>query len=480
VTDAERIAALERQLAERDARIAALEAQVAMLLARVDELTRQLGQNSSNSSKPPSADGPAAPRQAPRKPSGKKRGAQPGHKGHHRVRVPSDQVDHVVEHKPPTCGDCGVALAGDDPEPMRHQVTELPPVRAEVTEHRLHALTCGDCGATTCATLPPEVPRGAFGPRLTALTATLTGVYHVGRRTAQGLLRDWFGVAMALGSVIACERVVSAALERPVADAHAYVKDQPVVHADETGWRQALARAWLWVAVTTHVTVFVLHTRRGVEGARALLGAFTGWLVTDRWSAYNAWAVERRQLCWAHLLRYWVSFTQYSNGKVIWLGKQLLEHTDAMFKSWHRVRDGTLTRAAFQAEMVPRRAAVEGLLTYGTECGNKRVAGICRAILKRRVALWTFVDVPGIEPTNNAAERAMRQGVVWRRLSLGTQSDAGSRFVERILTTAVTLRQQGRSIVGFLTAAVAAKYHSTPAPSLLPTTSAPAPLQAAA
>jgi transposase len=479
VTDAERIADLEGQLAKRDARIAALEAQVAVLLARVEELTRQLGQNSSNSSKPPSSDGPAAPRQAPRKPSGKRRGAQLGHMGHHRVRVPPDQVDHIVDHRPPACGACGIALAGDDPTPTVHQVTEVPPTRAAVTEHRLHVLRCGACGATTCATLPPDVPRGAFGPRLTALTATLTGVYHVGRRTAQGLLRDWFGVTMALGSVIACERAVSAALAQPVAAAHTYVKAQPVVHADETGWRQATQRAWLWVAVTLHVTVFVLHARRGVEGARALLGTFTGWLVTDRWSAYNAWAVHRRQLCWAHLLRYWVSFTQYSNGKVIWLGKQLLAHTEAMFKAWHRVRDGTMTRAAFQAEMAPRREAVEALLAYGAECGTKRVAGTCRAIRTLRVALWTFVDVVGVEPTNNAAERAMRQGVVWRRLSLGTQSDAGSRFVERLLTTTATLRQQGRAIVGYLTAAVEAKYRGAPAPSLLPTTSAAVPLQAA-
>ena len=480
MTDAERIADLERQLAERDARIAALEAQVAALLARVEDLTRQLAQNSSNSSKPPSSDGPAAPRQAPRKPSGKKRGAQPGHKGAYRVQVPPDQVDHVVDHRPPACDGCGAALTGDDPAPTVHQVTEIPPAHAEVTAHRLHALRCGACGVTTCAPWPSDVPRGAFGPRLTALTATLTGVYHVGRRTAHGLLRDWFGVTMALGSVIACERTVSAALAQPVTDAQAYVQAQAVVHADETGWRQATQRAWLWVAVTLHVTVFVLHARRGVAGARALLGSFAGWLVTDRWSAYNAWAVERRQLCWAHLLRYWVSFTQYSNGKVIWLGKQLLEHTEAMFTAWHRVRDGTMTHAAFQAEMAPRRKAVEALLDYGTQCGVKRVAGICRAILKLRVALWTFIDVAGLEPTNNAAERAIRQGVVWRRLSLGTQSEAGSRFVERLLTTTATLRQQGRSIVGFLTAAVEAKSRGVPAPSLLPTTSAPVPLQAAA
>lgn len=351
--------------------------------------------------------------------------------------------------------------------PRRHQITELPPVRPVVTEYQLHTLTCTRCGVVTAAARPPGVPAGAFGPRVMALVAAGTGVYHLSRRTTVTWLADLFGLELALGTVTAYEQAASAAVAAPVAEAHADVQQQAVVHVDETGWREGARRAWLWAAVTTLVTVFLVHARRGTVAAKALLGDFQGGLVTDRWSAYQAWPVGRRQVCWAHLLREFTAFTE-RGGTAHRVGRALRAEATVMFAAWHRVWEGTLSRAAFQAEMRPRRRRVEAWLRRGTACGHAKTAGTCRDILTLAPALWTFVDVPGVEPTNNHAERALRPAVLWRKGSFGTHSAGGSRFVERMLTVTTTLRQQQRNVIDYLTEACVAALHAQPAPSLLP------------
>jgi len=351
-------------------------------------------------------------------------------------------------------------------------VTELPRVRPHVTEYQVHTLGCPECGEQTAAALPAGVPGGAFGPRLEATVAVCTGVYHLSRRTTVGLMADLFGVDLALGTVSACEQAVSEAVAAPVAEAHAYVQQQEVVHADETGWRQGRERAWLWVVVSALVTVFLVHRRRSTAAARALLGELTrAILVTDRWSAYKHWAVEQRQLCWAHLLREFTAFTERS-GASARLGRGFLRDAKVMFARWHRVRDGTLSHRRFWLEMRPLRRRVEGRLRRGAALGDAKTAATCRDLLELAPALWTFIDLPGVEPTNNAAERAIRPAVIWRRKSFGTHSAAGSRFAERLLTVAATLKQQGRNIVDYMTAACEASLHGTSAPSLLPSASA--------
>jgi transposase len=306
-----------------------------------------------------------------------------------------------------------------------------------------------------------------FSPRVVALVAACTGVYHLSRRTTVVLLADLFGIDLALGTVTACEQATSAAVATPVAEAQGYVQQQAVVHVDETGWREGAHRAWLWVAVTTLVTVFLVHTRRGTVAAKALLGDYQGRLVTDRWSAYRAWPVSRRQLCWAHLRREFTAFTE--RGGTAWrVGRALRAEAKAMFAAWHRVRDGTLSRAQFQVEMRPRQRRVEAWLRRGTTCRHAKTAGTCREILTLAPALWTFVDVPGVEPTNNHAERALRPAVLWRKGSFGNHSALGSRFVERMLTVTATLRQQQRNVINYLTEACVAALHAQPAPSLLP------------
>lgn len=446
---------------------AQLQARVAEQQAQIAELEERLGQNSQNSSRPPSSDSPAVAPPARRPPSGRAPGGQPGHEGHHRLLLPVEQVKAVVPLKPPQCRGCGARLRGEDSTPWRHQVTEVPQVRPQVTEYQLHTLACAQCGLRTTAALPPGVPTGAFGPRLAATVAVCTGVYHLSKRTTEGLLADLFGVELALGTVTACEQTVSVVLAAPVAEAHVSVQEQAVAHADETGWWEGRQRAWLWVAATALVTVFLIHPRRGRVAAQALLGAFAGILVTDRWSAYSSWSVERRQLCWAHLVREFIAFTE-RGGAAAPIGWALLAETKQMFAWWDRVRDGTLGRESFQAAMGPVRARVEALLRDGAACAHAKTAGTCREILKLAPALWTFVAVLGVEPTNNTAERALRPAVLWRKGCFGTHSAAGSRFVERMLTVAATLKQQRRNVVDYVTEACVAALHHQPAPSLLP------------
>jgi len=453
--------------------VLALVARVRELEAEVSALREQVNRNSRNSSKPPSSDGPGVPPKPRQRAKGKrKRGGQAGHKGTTRKLVPIEQVKDSYDIKPETCRKCGHALRGKDPEPHRHQVTEIPPVVAEVIEYRLHVLSCPQCGTQTCAELPSGVPQGAFGPRLQAMVSLLSGRYHLSKRDAEEIMDDFFRADISVGSVCALEQRTSEAISEPVEEACEYVKEQPVVHMDETGWREANEKAWLWVAATSLVTAFLIRCSRGGKVAKEMLGeTFSGILNSDRWSAYNWLPVSLRQLCWSHLLRDFQAFVE-RGGESQRIGEAILAQSDQMFDWWHRIRDGTMTRAAFQAKMEPVQQKVGELLRQGATCAHDKTAGTCRDILKREEALWTFVYVEGVEPTNNLGERQVRLGVIWRKICFGTQSEAGSRFAERIMTVVSTLKQQKRNVLDYLTEACDAANWGRPAPSLLPTVSA--------
>ena len=288
---------------------------------------------------------------------------------------------------------------------------------------------------------------GTYGPRVQATVALYTGAYRLSKRTTQQMMDDVFGVPLSVGTISQLEQATTAAVVAPVEEARTYVHTQAVAHLDETRWRQGAKQAWLWVAVTTWVTVFVVRLSRSGDIARALLGKpFSGILVTDRYSAYNWYPVRWRQLCWAHLLRDFEAMCD-RGGRSEAIGDALLAQAHQMFTWWHRVRDGTLQRSTFRSYMTPLRREVERLLEAGSGCGVPKTAGTCRDILKRREALWTFVQVEGVEPTNNTAERALRPGVLWRKGSFGTQSEEGSRFVETMMTVVATLKQQQRNVL---------------------------------
>jgi transposase len=450
-----------------EARVTALESMVQALQEQNRALQEQLNQTSRNSSRPPSSDPLSSPR--PKHPrSQRRRGGQPGHPGQTRTLIPVEDVDQIVPLKPEQCQGCQAPLSGDDPAPFRHQVMEIPPIQPVITEYQWHQLVCPACGETTRAPWPAGIPSGTYGPRVHATVALCSGSYRLSKRTTQQVMADLFGVPMSVGSISQSEQTTTEVIAEPVQEARDAIEAQRVAHLDETSWREGGKRAWLWVAVTSLVTVFLIRMSRGGQVARELLGeSFAGILVTDRYSAYNWYPVRWRQLCWAHLLRDFEAI-RGRGGVSEAIGDALLEQARQMFTWWHRVREGTLARSTFRSYMTPLRREVERLLEVGSQCGMAKTKGTCQEILKRREALWTFVQVAGVEPTNNTAERAIRPGVQWRKGSFGTQSEDGSRFVESMMTVVATLKQQQRNVLDDLTAAHEAALCGELAPSLLP------------
>lgn len=445
-----------------------LRAENADLRGKNAQLREQIGANSGNSSKPSSTDPIGKrPEKAPRKGPRRKPGGQPGHEGAHRELLPPDRVDRVVDLKPPQCRRCGKRLSGSDPEPTRHQRVELPEIRATVTEYREHALTCVCCGTTTRGDLPPEIGGGLLGPKFTAFLVLLTGVYRLSKRGAQSLLREALGVQLSLGTIIGAEKRMSQALKGPYEEAEKQVEAAEVAYVDETGWRQGGKYAALWTAVTSVVTLFKIAASRSLEAANDLLGEFGGILVSDRYAVYGCWPAKWKQYCWAHLKRNFQKFKE-RGGRAGEVGQDLVRQTRALFKWWRKVRDGTVDRTAFETAMGRIRARVQTLLVDGANCGHSQTAATCRNLLDEFEALWTFVRNDRVDPTNNAAERAIRPAVLWRKSSFGTWSAQGSRFAERVLTARCSLRQQGRDVLAFLTECYTAHLTGQPAPSLVP------------
>jgi len=442
------------------------EQRLAALQRRVEDLEQQLGQNSTNSSRPPSADPPTVKRAPPRPPSGRRSGGQPGHALHQRPLLEPTQPPLTL--KPAACRQCGRALTGTDPQPLRHQVLELPVVRPDVIEYQLHRLSCGNCGCTTCATLPVGVPTGGQGPRLQGTVALLTGAYRLSKRQVESLCSDLLGVPLSAGQVCAVEAEVVAATAPVVAELRTYVHEQSA-NVDETGWWQKQHRGWLWSVVTQSVTLFVLALSRSARVVQELINPAAGQVITtDRYKAYDWLPLYQRQICWAHLMRDFQAMVDRRNAGSA-LGAELLQFAEDVFTQWYRVRDGTIQRATLRHYIDPQRPWFRARLAEGTACGCAKTAAVCRDLLRLEPALWTFTRRDGVEPTNNAAERGFRHAAQWRRSSHGTESAAGSRFVEQILTVVATCRQQGRDVLEYLTTCCHAYQHGVAPPSLLPT-----------
>ena len=435
---------------------------------RIAELEERLRKNSTNSSRPPSSDPPSVKRKPPAPPSGRKRGGQPGHRHHPRALVPPERLRQVIECRPSHCRWCRQPLLGDDPEPLRHQVAEVPPIEPAVDEYRLHRLTCPRCHTRTCGTLPPGVPAGAFGPRLRAVLSVLAGSYRLGKRPIGQLAHDLLGLSISTGMVARLERQAAAELAAPVEELRRYVRDSPSGHIDETSWKQGRSKAWLWVVVTRLVTVFAIASSRGADVAKDLLGTDRRKVViSDRFRSYT-W-IKRRQYCWAHLNRDFQAMVD-RGGEPAEVGRRLLAHSGEVFGWWHRVRDGTMARSTLRTNVAILRFLFRSDLRRGVECGCAKTAATCRELLSGERHLWTFVRVEGVEPTNNDAERALRHGVIYRKLSGGTDSEAGSRFVERMLTVVATCRRQEINVLDSLTRCYQAHLDGRPTPSLIPTT----------
>lgn len=326
------------------------------LKAQQQELLEKINRTSKNSSSSPSSDPPGAQKRPPKRKSGKKRGGQPGHKGHSRHLYDVSECEEVLNHHPKTCSCCGEKLTGEDKNPLRHQIVEIPPIKPIVVEHRLHQLLCTNCGASTRAKLPSDVNPSGYGVRVVALVAVLSGLYRHSTRMVQNAMADVFGIAMSLGTVNKLKFEASSALESCVHEAKVYVQNQQVVGADETHFVQGNVdrcnkekkQAWLWVAVTPLVAIFQIALSRSSDVAKNLLSEnFGGILNSDRYAAYNWVNLEQRQLCWAHLKREFIKISERP-GVSADIGNNLVKQQEKLFELWHRVRDGTLSRPEFQ------------------------------------------------------------------------------------------------------------------------------------
>lgn len=448
-----------------------LRSEVIRMQKEQEDLEEKLRTNSQNSSKPPSQDIHKKQKKSNviHLPSCKrKRGAQKGHEGKGRKLLPEEEVDHIHPCVPSQRCDCGGHVIVKIDEYHRHQQYEFPKVRPFIIEFRIFSGECEQCGQKHDGQLPKGTPSGMLGPRAMAQIAQLTGDYNLSKREVARLCEDNFGLPVSVGTVSNTEKKVSEALESPVEEAKAYVKKQAVVNCDETSHKQAGKKQWMWTAVTLLVTVFIIRPTRGAVAAKELLGeCFEGILVSDRYSSYNWVNSLRRQVCWAHLIRDFVKISERKGiaGKI---GEKLLVLVREMFDMWYKVLDGSLSREEFQKVMIPIREAIETLLEEGAAKADKKTKGTCAQILKIREAMWAFIDVPGVEPTNNVAERSLRPYVIWRKKCFGTQSDRGNRFIERMMTIRVTCRQQGRNVLDFITEAIEAHLSGEPAPGLLP------------
>jgi len=450
----EQIQQLTKRVAEQDERIA--------------ELERRLNRNSRNSSTPPSQDPPGAPERKRPDPSGRAQGAQPGHKGKGRKLLPAEAVDRVVDHWPQRCR-CGRCFAEGDEEtgePARHQVTELPEIAVAVTEHRMHRRLCPDCGRATRAEAPADLPAGAFGPRMEAAVATLAIRNRVSRRDTVELARELFGAKLASGTVDAILARTGEAMAGPYEDLLERIRCAPALNVDETGWKLRGAGRTLWGAVASRAAVFRIAPDRHEREVAALLGEdFEGIVGSDRWWAYRGFDPARRQACWSHLIR---DLTAHSEGLAAQkeFGEAGLDIAKRLFSAWDDFQEHD-DRRRLKREVAPLKRELKALLKRGSKGRrNKLTWGFSKNLLKIWPALWTFVEVEGVEPTNNRAERALRGPVIHRKLSLGSQSERGETTTQRLLSASVTCRLQGRSLFAYLADVLGARVRGDPAPLL--------------
>jgi transposase len=450
---------------ERDARIAELERRLSALEAR-------LGMNSTNSSLPPSANPPGAPKPVVKKKSKRKPGGQSGHPPHLKQLLPPNRVTTTRVFVPPHCEQCRTVLPTHkqpgDPEPNRFQTIELPVLVADVTEYQGHARTCPDCGHVTWAGIPQEIRAHSIEPRLTATLSYLSGCHGLSKRAVEEIAEAVFAAPISLGTVANLEQEMSAALEAPHQEALTAVRTAEIKHADETSWKKTAKLCWLWGAATTSVAVFLIDAGRGVAGLTNLLGAtIQGILCTDRLAAYEQVLAEYRQICWAHLKRDFQKIVDRGGGSVR-LGKEGLLIVKKVFAAWHAFQDDTITREQLQERLEPVVHQMGRLLQRGRSGEDESVRRFCANLSKLEVALWTFVVTDGVEPTNNFMERLLRRAVLWRKRSFGSWSEAGCRFVERILTVVQTRRLQQLNVLEYLHDALKAHRNGQICPQLVP------------
>ena len=478
---------LSRKVAERDQQIADAQKQitdarkqVADAEKQIVELERQLAlcqQNSTNSSKPPSSDGLAGEsrkRGSGKKKSGRKAGGQPGHRGAHRPLVPVERVTEIRTVLPEQCQGCGHALPNaidqvkTSGEMQRHQVTELPPIQPGIIEYQCHEVVCPECGKNTRAKLPEEAS-GQFGPQLVALIAYLTVYCRMPRRAVAALLGQVLGIEMSLGSIQSCWEETSQAAAAPCQAVEQKLKEEPVINADETGWRNNGAKRYLWVFVAARYVVYTVAATRGSEVLVRLLGPiFQGILCSDRFSAYLKYHKGKAQFCWAHLKRNLLGIAEFTkHTEVERFCRDALAQHARLFRLWHKFRSGLIDRNQLKVRSIPIQQRLFQLAERHLDSSYPEIRKLARAIFVHNGRLFTFLEEEGVEPTNNTSERKLRPPVQWRKICFGNRSEAGQVATGRLLTVAGTCEMQGVNILVYLASTIAAYRRRQAVPSLL-------------
>ena len=380
-------------------------------------------------------------------------------------------MNEIRHHYPDACGGCGRTFGEEEKTPGedfgRHQVADLPPVAIGYTEHRTHHLPCPCCGKSTAGKLPAEVAGSPFGVGVQAAVVTLTARNRVSRRDMPELAWELFGLKMSSGAVDAICQRASAALQEPHEVLIAKVLCAPAVNVDETGWYTNAEQRTMWTATTPEAAIFRICEDRHRDRLQELLGKdFKGIVGSDRWWAYDLIDIDARQACWEHLKR---DFFKHSEGLAEQkeFGTAGLALTKRLFKVWHAFQEHQ-DRARLIAEMASIKAELRKLLEHAARKSprTRHHRRFANNLLKLWPALWTFVTAEGVEPTNNSAERSLRGPVIYRRLSRGSQSDDGERFIERALSVSVTCRLQARSMFAYVRELLGAHIRGDPLPTL--------------
>jgi transposase len=456
-------------LLRMDEQIRRLEERVARQDERIAQLERRLNRSSRNSSEPPSADPPSSPPRRSKDPSARRQGAQLGHEGHGRELLPLSAVDELIEHWPERC-QCGHVFAADEltavGEPVRHQVEELPVISTQLIEHRLARVRCPGCGEQTRAMLPADVAGSAFGPRFEAAVAALSVRNRISRCDVVELAEELFGARLCAGTVEAILERAARALSDPHERLAERVRSSESLNMDETGWRNAGERRALWGMFTDRHAYFYLAPDRNEEHAKSLLADTEAIVTSDRWWAYSHLPLARRQICWSHLRR---DFQAHAEGLAAEkeFGEAGLQLCERVFWAWE-VFAHTHERCELKRAVRSLQRTYKPIIrSYAAKrARNKRCRGMARNLLKLWPALWTFASHAGVEPTNNHAERSLRGAVIYRKLSLGSQSEGGERRIERLLSASVTCRLQGRSLFAYMSELLAAHARGDPVPLL--------------
>lgn len=459
------ISTLTLQLKEALTEIQELKAENQALKAEIRELKERQNTNSNNSSTPPSQDPFRKTRRKER--SGKRQGGQPGHKGHARQLFPLSQVQNLHELKPTLCPNCSSTAFEEIPiSTEARQVVELPEMPPQITQYNIHTCRCSNCRKHVRANIPDEAKYG-FGPRLMGFVTSLTGEFRMSKRQVTALMGK-IGIKICSGTVCKIHARASDILSAPYEEIREHVLRQAQLNGDETSWKTLGKKKWMWISLSSSGVFLQITASRSAQAFQEVFKGFKGILTTDRYSGYNSHE-GLRQLCWSHAGR---DFEKISERAEIdaWIGNRLKECSKEIFHHWHKFKNGELSREELiniiEADV---KNKVQVLLKLGAvhqDC-HKKTQATCLDFFNRFDSLWLFLYNEGVEPTNNAAEQGLRHGVIWRKVSYGSQSDAGERFVERVLTVAGTLKLRAKNSFDYFTACFKAYIHGAQAPPIV-------------